>query len=67
MTPTEPPCKQNGLPPVINVMLIALANSRAQGEQSHQPAFMGNCLTISHMCLPSPPVDELVFVFYNSL
>ena len=22
---------------------------------SHQPAFMGNCLTISHTFLPSPP------------
>ena len=23
---------------------------------SHQPAFMGSCLTISHTCLPCPPV-----------
>ena len=26
-----------------------------RGEHHHQPAFMGNCLTISHTCLPCPP------------
>ena len=31
------------------VMLIASANSRSVREASHQPAFMGSCLTISHM------------------
>ena len=36
-------------------MLIASAKSWVVGGASHQPAFMGSCLTISHMCLPCLP------------
>ena len=31
---------------------IASAKSRSAREESHRPAFMGNCRTISHTCLP---------------
>ena len=34
---------------------IASAKSRSVRGASHQPAFMGSCLTISHMCLPHLP------------
>ena len=34
-------------------MGIALAKSQSARELSHQLAFMGSCLTISHTCLPS--------------
>ena len=44
----EPPWKQNGLPPMVNIMLIASAKSRSVRGASHQPAFMSSCLTISH-------------------
>ena len=36
-------------------MQIASAKSRSVRGASHQPAFMGICLTISHMCLPCLP------------
>ena len=47
----EPPWKQNGLPPMVNIMQIVLAKSQSTTGASHQPDFMGSCLTISHMCL----------------
>ena len=51
----------------INVRLwtcsLLTAKSWSTRGASHQPAFMGNCLTISHMCLPVHLVDELVLVF----
>ena len=31
-----------------------MAKSRSARGASHQPALMGNCLTISHRCLPCP-------------
>ena len=34
---------------------IASAMSRSMRGASHQPGFMGSCLTISHMCLPCLP------------
>ena len=34
---------------------------------SHQPIFIGSCLTISHMCLSFLPIEELVLVFYDPL
>ena len=48
LTVREPPWKQNGLPPMVNIMLIASAKSRSVRGASHQPAFMSSCLTISH-------------------
>ena len=36
-------------------MLIASAKSRSVRGASHQTAFLGDCLTISHMCLPCLP------------
>ena len=36
-------------------MQIVSAKSRRVKGASHQPAFMGNCLTISHTCLPCLP------------
>ena len=42
-----------------SLMLIALAKSLECEGVSHQPAFMGNCRTISHMFYnPIYPVDE---------
>ena len=40
---------------MINVMLIDSAKSRSMRGASHQPAFMSNCLTISHTCLQCLP------------
>ena len=36
-------------------MLIASAKSQSMRGASHQPVFMGSCLTISHMYLPFVP------------
>ena len=41
--------EQNGLPPIVNSMWIALGKSRSVRGASHQPAFMGSCLNISLM------------------
>ena len=38
-----------------NFLLIALAKPRSMRGASHHPAFMSNCLTISHTCLPCLP------------
>ena len=51
----EPPWKQNGLPPMVNIMWIAPAESRSVRGASHQPIFMGDCLTICHTYLPCLP------------
>ena len=55
MTARKPPWEQNGLPPMANIMQIASAKSRSMRGASHQPGFIGSCLTISHMCLPCLP------------
>ena len=55
MMAREPPWEQNGLPPVVHIMLIASAKSRNVRGASHQPALMGSCLTISHTCLTCLP------------
>ena len=44
-----------------------MAKSWSGKGASQQPAFMGNCLTISNICLPCPLVDELALVFYAPL
>ena len=49
MTTRELPWAQNGLPPMVNIMRVASAKSRNMKEASHQPTFMGSCLTISQM------------------
>ena len=46
-------------------MLIAAAKSRSARGASHQPPFMGSCLTISHTCYPAHLVDKLVLVLYT--
>ena len=53
LTAREPPWKQDGLPPMVNIMWIASAESRNVRGASHQPIFMGDCLTICHTYLPS--------------
>ena len=40
---------------------IASAESRRVREASHQPIFMGDCLTICHMCLPCLPGEWVSF------
>ena len=52
---SEPPWEQNGLPPMVNIMQIASAKSRSVGGASHQPAFIGSCLAIGHICLHCLP------------
>ena len=37
------------------VTQIALAKSQSMRRASHLPAYLGSCLTISHMCLPCLP------------
>ena len=44
-TARELPWEQNGLPPMVNIMRVALAKSRSIRGASHQAAFMGSCLT----------------------
>ena len=41
---------------ILAYMQIALAKSRSTMRASHHPAFMGNCLTINHTCLPCLPI-----------
>ena len=43
------------------MMVIALAKSRRAREASHQTAYMGSCLTISHTCLPCLPSGRTLF------
>ena len=50
------PWEQNGVPPIFNIMQIALAKCRSARGASHQTAFMGSCPTISHMCMPCLPI-----------
>ena len=52
MMAREPLWEQNGLPPMVNIMQIALAKSLSKRGASQQPALMGSCLTISHTSLP---------------
>ena len=49
MTTREPPLEQNRLPSMVNVMRIDSAKSRSVRGVSHQPVFIGSCLTISEM------------------
>ena len=49
MTAREPLWEQNGLFPMVNIMLVASAKSRSVREASHLSAFMGSCLNISQM------------------
>ena len=49
MTDREPPWEHNGILPMVNVMQVGTAKSQSMRGASHQPAFMGICLNISHM------------------
>ena len=55
LTTREPPWEQNGLPSMVNIRQIVLAKSHNVRGASHQPDFVGSCLTFSHICLPSLP------------
>ena len=57
---------KNGLPPMINVMLIASAKSLSARGASHHPAFMSGCLTISDTSLPCQP-SERTLPFWKHL
>ena len=65
LTAREPPWKQDGLPPMVNIMWIASAESRSVRGASHQPIFMGDYLTIYQTCLPCLP-REWVTCFSGS-
>ena len=41
-------------------MQIYLAILRSARGASHQPAFMGSCLSISHTCLPCLPSRSVI-------
>ena len=45
-----------GLPSMVNIRQIVLAKSHIARGASHQPAFIGNCLTVSHTYLPCLPI-----------
>ena len=47
--------EQNELTPMVNIMQILLAKCQSARAACHQPAFMGSCLTISHMCMSCVP------------
>ena len=51
----DPPWKQNGLLPMVNIMQLDSAGRWSEKRRSHQPAFMDSCLNTSHTCLPSLP------------
>ena len=57
----EPPWKQDGLPPMVNIIWIALAESRSVRGASHQLIFMGDCLTICHMYLHCLSIEWVSF------
>ena len=64
----EPPWKQNGLPPVVNIRQTASAKSQSVRGAFHQTAFMSSCLTISHTFYLSCLSSILgVLVFYGLL
>ena len=42
-------------------MWIASAESRSVRGASHQPIFMGDCLTVCHTCLPCLPREWISF------
>ena len=50
--------------PVTLIMGTALANSWSPRGASHQPAFMGDCLTVSHMCVPSHVFASFAFLMF---
>ena len=60
------PYNQNGLPPMINAMLIVWAKSGGARRGSHQPGFMGSCLAISHSCLLCL-TSGTTLLFWNNL
>ena len=51
--------------PLPLIMGIALAKSRSAKRASHQPPFTGECLTISHMCLPSHVFASFAFLMFS--
>ena len=63
MTAREPSWKQNGLPPIINIMQIVLVNLRARGENlTSQLSRIAARPLVTCVC-PVFLVDELVVVF----
>ena len=69
MTAREPLWEQNGLPPIVNIMWIALVKSQSTRSASYQPADMGHCPAINHthpLCLPLWPfMIELMVVLFD--
>ena len=51
---------------MINVMLIAWVKFQSARETSYQPAFMSDCLIISHTCFPCLPSGRTL-LFWNDL
>ena len=51
---------------MINVMLIASVKSWNVRGAFHQPDFMSGCLTISHMCVPCLPSQQML-LFWRDL
>ena len=65
MTAREPLWEQNGLSPIVNIMRVDSAITRSVRGASHQPAFMGSCLTISHIWKPCLPNSKWVKALYS--
>ena len=47
--------EQNELTRMVNIMQILLAKCQSARVACHQAAFIGSCLTISHMCMSCLP------------
>ena len=47
------------------IMGIALAKSQSARGVFHQPAFIGDCLNISHTCLPSHVFVSFAFLMFS--
>ena len=51
--------------PLPLIMGITLAESRSARGASHQPSSMGDCLSISHACLPSHVFASFAFLMLS--
>ena len=47
------------------IMGIVLAKSQSARVASHQPDFIGDCLTTSHKCLPSHGFASFAFLMFS--
>ena len=56
---------RSGNPLSLIMGIITLAKSQSARRASQQPVFMGECLTISHTCLPSYVFASFAFLMFS--